>query len=87
MSIYHVPDYNLDPPEDTRRRVYSCAICGNDIIEGEDYYDLPKLGKCCEDCVRDCKCYEAEIEEPDDGTYDSMREEELFNGEQTSFEI
>lgn len=63
MSYFDVPDYRLDPPEDKRKRVYRCAICGDDILEGDDYYDIPKLGKCCEACIDDCKCLDAELPE------------------------
>lgn len=51
MSYYSTPEHRLEPPEDTRKRVYSCAICDDDILEGDDYYDLPELGICCEECV------------------------------------
>lgn len=77
MSFFNsIPEPPLDPPEDTRRRVYSCAICGEDILEGDDYYDIPGFGKCCEGCIDDAKCYEAEFEGPDPDTdYDSRGEE------------
>jgi len=57
----YVRDYRLDPPEDTRKRVYSCAICDHDILEGDDYYDIDNLGPCCEDCINDAKRYDAEL--------------------------
>ena len=64
MAYYNsVPDYMLDPPEDKRRVVYKCAICGWEIYEGDTYYEIPKLGPCCEECIKDTKVYEAEIEE------------------------
>lgn len=61
MSYYDIPERRLDPPEDTRERAYSCAICGEDILEGDDYYDISGLGPCCETCISDSKCYEAEV--------------------------
>lgn len=64
MSYYNIPERPLDPPEDSRRHVYRCAICGDPIREGDDYYVLPLLGKCCEACVDDSKRYGAELEYP-----------------------
>ena len=60
--MYQVPDYRLDPPEDTRRRVYGCAICEDDILEGDDYFDIPGLGPCCEGCIKDSKKYDASLD-------------------------
>lgn len=57
---YNIPERPLDPPEDKRKRVYSCAICGDAIKEGDDYYEIPKLGPCCEGCIKESKRYEAE---------------------------
>lgn len=62
MKCFDVPDYRLDPPEDKRKRVYSCAICGEDILEGDDYYNIPGYGICCESCIDDCKQYDAELD-------------------------
>lgn len=62
MSYYNVPERPLDPPEDTRKRVYSCAICGEPIREGDDYYDIHKLGPCCEECIEESHKYEAELD-------------------------
>ena len=62
--MFYYPEPNLNPPEDTRRRVYRCAICGDDILEGDDYYDIYKLGPCCEACIEDSKCCEAELDYP-----------------------
>lgn len=60
---YCYPDERpLEPPEDKRKCVYSCAICDGDILEGEDYYDLPELGFCCEECIKGCKRWDAEID-------------------------
>lgn len=62
MNYYDIPERPLDPPEDKRKRVYSCAICNEDILEGDDYYDVPTLGPCCETCIEDSKCYDAELD-------------------------
>lgn len=58
---YHLPDYRLEPPEDNRRKVYTCAICDEDILEGDDYYDIEGFGKCCTNCINEARCYDAEI--------------------------
>lgn len=63
MNKNYVPDLPLTPPEPEWVIAFSCAICNEPVYEGEDYYEIPELGKCCEDCIRDCKCYCAEREE------------------------
>ena len=60
-----LPDYNLEPPEDKRRVACSCAICDEDIYEGDDYYDIPMLGKCCTICIDDARRFDIECEYPD----------------------
>ncbi len=65
MSYFDLPDRNLEPPEDRRRVVFRCAICEGPIREHDDYYDIPGLGPCCEECIEESKCYEAEIYEED----------------------
>jgi hypothetical protein len=64
MSI-HVPDYKLEPPEDTRKEVYHCTICDEPIYEGDDYYNIPGLGPCCETCIDESKRYDAEVDYPE----------------------
>lgn len=77
MSYYNrMPEAPINPPEDTRKRVYRCAICREAILEGDEYYDIPGLGPCCETCIDDAHHYDAELDEPD---YDSAREEEMLN--------
>lgn len=61
MSYYDIPERPLDPPEDTRAVVYRCRICDGEILEGDDYYNVPGLGFCCEECIDESKCYDAEI--------------------------
>lgn len=75
MSLFNIPEPPIDPPEDKRKRVYSCAICDGEILEGEDYYDIPGLGPCCEECIEGAKCYDAELEEPEPD-YDYYRGED-----------
>lgn len=65
MSYFDIPERPLDPPEDRRARVYRCAICGEDILEGDDYYNIPGLGPCCEPCIDDAHRYEAELDYPE----------------------
>ena len=60
-----MPDYNLDPPEDERKTVYTCPFCGWDIYEGDDYYLIPNVGPCCVTCIEEAKCYDAELPDPD----------------------
>ena len=72
MNKYHIPERPLDPPED--RVAFECEICEGDIYEGEEYYDIPGLGKCCTNCISDAHHYDAEAES---GYY-----EERFYGEE-----
>lgn len=65
MNYYDIPERRLDPPEDTRKEVYHCIICDEPIYEGDDYYDIPGLGPCCEPCIDDAHCYEAELDYPE----------------------
>ena len=62
MSYFNIPERPLDPPEDKRACVYRCAICEEIIREGDDYYDIPGLGPCCEICIDDARRYDAEPE-------------------------
>lgn len=64
MSYYDTPERPLEPPEDKRRSVFSCAICEWDIFEGDDYYDIPSLGPCCVTCISESKRYDAELDYP-----------------------
>jgi hypothetical protein len=60
------------------KEAFTCALCDEAIYVGEDYYDIPNLGKCCTSCINDCKCYEAEDESYNayvDAKIDEMREE------------
>lgn len=53
------PERPLDPPEDRREVVFRCYICEHPIKEGDDYYDIPDLGPCCEDCISEAKRFDA----------------------------
>ena len=83
---YYVPDQPLDPPDEPElRKSFTCELCNNAIYEGEDYYDIPGIGVCCEDCIDTCKRYDAEapyegsLEEYYDNLRDQIREESMFN--------
>ena len=65
MRAFDLPERPLDPPEDRRARVFRCAICNEGIMEGDDYYEIPGLGACCEDCIDAAKRYDAEPEYPE----------------------
>jgi hypothetical protein len=65
MSYYNVPERPLDPPEDKHKVVYRCRLCDGEIREGDDYYDIPDRGPCCEACIDDSKRYDAELEYPE----------------------
>ena len=81
MSSQNFPERSLDPPESRRRKAYKCALCDARILEGDDYYDIPDLGICCEDCIEDFKRYGADPDEDEadnfDRDYDRMCDEEL----------
>lgn len=42
---------NLDPPEPTV--IAKCAWCGEDICEGEGFYELPNDEWVCDFCMED----------------------------------
>lgn len=65
MSYYDIPERPLDPPEDRRAVVYRCRICDGEIREGDDYYNVPGLGPCCEECIDESKRYDAELDYPE----------------------
>ena len=58
-----IEDYRLNPPEDTRKLVYKCKLCGWGIYEGDDYYYIPDVGEICETCIDEAKRYDAVYEE------------------------
>lgn len=58
---YDIPERDLNPPEDKRLVVFHCEICGEEILEGDDYHDIPGYGPCCEDCIKESKRYDAEL--------------------------
>ena len=66
MSYYNIPERPLDPPEPKAREVYRCAMCGCVIYEGDEYWDIPGYGQCCETCIDEAHHYDAEIEYPDE---------------------
>lgn len=47
-----VPDIRLDPPE--VKAVLNCDLCGDEIFEGDYYYDL-NGEVICENCVESAR--------------------------------
>lgn len=47
-------DRYLTEEPDEPRVVYECDMCGCEIYEGDDYYEIGDT-KLCEDCMGDCK--------------------------------
>ena len=66
MIRYDFPERDLNPPEDNRKPVYKCSICGEGIFAGDDYYDIHNVGLCCEGCISDAKRYDAEPDWPEE---------------------
>ena len=60
-----IPEPWLDPPVDDRKAVYACACCGEEILEGDEYFDFSfladGLGVVCKCCVSEAHCYEASL--------------------------
>ena len=56
---------SLEPPVDRRRKVYTCAMCEEPILEGDDYYEIGDFGMCCTNCIDDAKRYDAEPDYPE----------------------
>ena len=67
----NLPDYMEEP-----KAIYTCAWCGEDICEGDEYYELPNGDHVCECCMDGCKCT-AEAEEADD-PWEDIRVEEAI---------
>ena len=53
-----IPERNLNPPEP--KVAFTCELCEDDICLGDEYYDIPGLGKCCTNCIDDAHKYDAE---------------------------
>lgn len=51
---YFPEDNYYNPPEDERHIIKRCIQCGEDIREGDYYYDIDGEAW-CEDCVKDCR--------------------------------
>lgn len=41
---------------------FHCELCDEEIYVGDEYYDIPAVGKCCTSCIDDCHRYDAEDE-------------------------
>lgn len=58
--MYRIPEPPIDPPEAS---VFcTCDWCGDEIYEGDDYYEIGTENVCA-NCIGDC-CREAVIEKP-----------------------
>lgn len=79
MSNYYLHDAPLEPKEPELRIAFICELCEEPIYEGDEYYDIPGLGKCCAECISDAHHYDAEASDNSDDLYDSMRGEELLD--------
>lgn len=42
------------PNAEEEKTVHICMNCGEDIYEGDDYYDIDGEAW-CEECIKDCK--------------------------------
>ena len=57
----YYPELPLEPPEDTNDKVaFRCNWCGNEILEGEEFYDIPLLKRVCTTCMDNWHHYDAE---------------------------
>ena len=56
----YVPDYKLEPPDDSKHIAFHCECCEEPIYEGEDYWCFPGWGYCCERCIDSNKHYDAQ---------------------------
>lgn len=65
----YLPDYMEEP-----KAVYACAWCGEDICDGDEYYELPNGDIVCADCIADCK-HTAEADEEDEDPWEDSRVE------------
>ena len=62
------PERSLEPQPDTRRVFAQCEFCGEDIMEGDEYFDLRcptnwKYHYVCAACMDNAHYYAAECEE------------------------
>lgn len=60
---------------------FKCELCDEAIYVGEEYYDIPGVGKCCKGCIDDCHEDEAEDEAYNayiDRMFEEERERRLF---------
>lgn len=60
----NIPERPLEPPGDKRAVCYTCSCCGDEIREGDEYWDLRfhGLGVICKACIEDAHRYDAELE-------------------------
>lgn len=58
----YVPEPSLDPPEDSRRVVATCEVCGEPIREYDDLWRIPDFGCVCERCIDEAREVEVTID-------------------------
>lgn len=46
----------LEPEEDTRKACCTCDECGEDILDGDDMYQIGRRTY-CQSCIDDAHCY------------------------------
>ena len=64
--------------EQRGRIAFRCELCDNEVFVGDEYYNIPGVGKCCTSCIDDCHQYDAEDENYNayiDARIDEMKED------------
>lgn len=51
-----IHDRHLDPLEDDRPIYCTCFICGEEILDGDEYYEIADYNV-CESCIEDAHTY------------------------------
>lgn len=67
---YYGSERSLEPQPDTRRVFAQCEFCGEDIMEGDEYFDLcvptnRKYHYVCTTCMDNAHHYDAECADED----------------------
>lgn len=61
--MMHVPELPLEPPEDRRPVYATCQVCEEPIRAGDDAWNIPNFGYCCERCIDDAHEIEVEVDD------------------------
>lgn len=62
MPYNNFPERPLEPPEDKRPVFAICPICDDEIRAGDEAWDIPNYGYCCERCIKDAHIIEVEVD-------------------------